>query len=94
MFRYDPGIALSVKGPTAESNALAEAKLWQLYDAIKGPVLLVRGAESDLLSHATATEMTQRGPRAQLVEIPGVGHAPMFFDADQIGVVRRFLLGP
>jgi len=94
VFRYDPGIAQSVKAPTAEINALAEAKLWQLYDAIQGPVLLVRGAESDLLSRATATEMTQRGPRAQLIEIPRVGHAPMFFDADQIAVVRRFLLGP
>jgi len=94
VFRYDPGIALSVQHPTAATNAAAEAKLWELYDAIRGPVLLVRGAESDLLSRAAAVEMTQRGPRAELVEIPGVGHAPMFFDADQIGIVRRFLLGP
>jgi pimeloyl-ACP methyl ester carboxylesterase len=36
--------------------------------------------------------MTQRGPRAQLVEIAGVGHAPMFFEPDQIAIVRRFLL--
>jgi len=93
VFRYDPGIALSVKNPTAESNAAAEAKLWELYDAIRGPVLLVRGAESDLLSQGAAVEMTQRGPRAELVEIAGVGHAPMFFDADQIAIVRRFLLG-
>ncbi|HEY4039868.1 MAG TPA: alpha/beta hydrolase [Burkholderiaceae bacterium] len=94
VFRYDPGIALSVKAPTAEGNALAEAKLWQLYDAIQGPVLLVRGAESDLLSRAAAEEMTRRGPRAQLVEIPQVGHAPMFFDPLQIAIVRRFLLDP
>jgi pimeloyl-ACP methyl ester carboxylesterase len=94
VFRYDPGIAQSLKGTSAETNALAEAKLWELYDAIRGPVLVVRGAESDLLSRATATEMTQRGPRATLVEMPGVGHAPMFFDADQIAVVRRFLLEP
>ena len=93
VFRYDPGIAQSLQGTSAETNALAEAKLWQLYDALRGPVLLVRGAESDLLSRATAAEMTQRGPRAELVEIPGVGHAPMFFDEDQIAVVRRFLLG-
>ena len=91
VFRYDPGIALSVKNPTAQSNAAAEAKLWELYDAIRGPVLLVRGAESDLLSQAAAAEMTQRGPRARLVEIPGVGHAPMFFDPDQIALVRDFL---
>ena len=94
VFRYDPGIAQSLKGTSAETNAVAEAKLWELYDAIRGPVLVVRGAESDLLSRATATEMTQRGPRAELVEIEGVGHAPMFFEPDQIAVVRRFLLGP
>jgi pimeloyl-ACP methyl ester carboxylesterase len=94
VFRYDPGIAVSLKGTSAETNALAEAKLWQLYDAIQGPVLVIRGAESDLLSRATAAEMSQRGPRADVVEIPQVGHAPMFFEADQIAVVRRFLLGP
>jgi len=93
IFRYDPGIAVSLKATSAETNALAEAKLWQLYDAVRAPVLVVRGAESDLLSRSTAAEMTRRGPRAELVEIPGVGHAPMFFDPQQIAVVRRFLLG-
>jgi len=91
-FHYDPAIAETLKDTSAQSNALAEAKLWQLYDAVRGPVLLVRGAESDLLPRDAALEMTQRGPRAELVEIPGVGHAPMFFDADQIAIVRRFLL--
>ena len=92
VFRYDPGIAQTLKGTTAEANAAAGAKLWELYDTVRGPALVVRGAESDLLSRATAVEMTQRGPRAQLTEIPGVGHAPMFFDPDQIAIVRRFLL--
>jgi len=91
-FRYDPGIAQPVRDTSAQTNALAEAKLWQLYDAVRGPVLVLRGAESDLLSSASAIEMTRRGPRAELVEIPGVGHAPMFFDPDQIQMVRRFLL--
>jgi pimeloyl-ACP methyl ester carboxylesterase len=93
VFRYDPGIAVSLKGTSAETNALAEAKLWELYDAVRAAVLVVRGAESDLLSPSTAAEMTRRGPRAELVEIAGVGHAPMFFDPEQIAVVRRFLLG-
>ena len=93
IFRYDPGIALALQGTSAQTNAQAEAKLWELYDAIRCPVLLVRGAESDLLSHATAVEMTQRGPHAELVEVASVGHAPMFFEPEQIAVVRRFLLG-
>jgi pimeloyl-ACP methyl ester carboxylesterase len=36
--------------------------------------------------------MGQRGPKAQLVEIPGVGHAPMFLDEAQISVARKFFL--
>jgi len=92
IFQYDPAIADSLKATSAASNAVSEAKLWQLYDATQARTLLLRGAESDLLSSATAIEMTQRGPRAELVEIPGVGHAPMFFDEAQIAIVRRFLL--
>lgn len=36
--------------------------------------------------------MTRRGPRARLVEVPGVGHVPMFYDPEQIAIVREFLL--
>ena len=53
---------------------------------------LVRGAESDLLSHATVLEMAHRGPRAELLEVPGVGHATMFMDGQQVAPVRDFLL--
>jgi pimeloyl-ACP methyl ester carboxylesterase len=92
IFHYDPAIAGPLKDTSAQSNAVAQAKLWQLYDAVTAPTLLLRGAESDLLSRAAAVEMRQRGPRAELVEIPGVGHAPMFFSEEQIAIVRRFLL--
>jgi len=68
--------------------------LWQTYDAVRCPALLLRGAESDLLSHDTAREMTQRGPRATLVEFAGVGHAPMLVQPEQIDAVRSFLLSP
>jgi pimeloyl-ACP methyl ester carboxylesterase len=54
----------------------------------------VRGAMSDLLTRETALEMTQRGPRARLVEFEGVGHAPMFVQPDQVAAVQRFLLEP
>jgi pimeloyl-ACP methyl ester carboxylesterase len=67
--------------------------LWAAYDAIRAPVLLVRGSESDLLTRETAQAMTERGPRAQLAEIPGVGHAPTFMHDDQIALVKNFLLG-
>ena len=91
---YDPKIAEPFKAVTPEIAAAGEALTWAAYDAIRCPTLLLRGAESDLLSRATAEAMTQRGPKARLVELAGVGHAPMLVVDDQVAVVREFLLGP
>jgi pimeloyl-ACP methyl ester carboxylesterase len=90
---YDPAIALPFRAVTPELAAAGEALLWQGYERVTAQTLLLRGAESDLLSRATAHAMTQRGPRAQLHEFAGVGHAPMLVQAEQRAVVRRFLLG-
>lgn len=89
---YDLELAVPFKSSTPESMKEAEKMLWLAYDAISCPTLLVRGAESDLLSHATALAMTQRGPRAKLIELPGIGHAPTFKHADQIAIAKDFLL--
>ncbi|HJV02672.1 MAG TPA: alpha/beta hydrolase [Burkholderiaceae bacterium] len=89
---YDMGLAQPFRAATPESVAADQATLWTSYDAITCPTLLIRGGESDLLSRATAEIMTQRGPRATLVEVPGVGHAPTFVHDDQIAIVKRFLL--
>lgn len=89
---YDPAIGLAFRGAKPEAAALNEALLWQAYDRITAPTLLLRGAESDLLTRETAQAMTQRGPRARLHEFPGVGHAPMLVQPDQRAVVRDFLL--
>lgn len=90
---YDPRIAEALRAITPAAAAAGEEAMWALYDAIRAPTLLVRGAESDLLSQATALEMTGRGPHARLVEVAGVGHAPMFFDEAQIALVHDFLSG-
>jgi pimeloyl-ACP methyl ester carboxylesterase len=90
--RRDPAIAVPFRAVTPEAAAAGEAMLWYAYDAIRCPTLLLRGAESDLLSPATARAMTQRGPRAQLHEFSGIGHAPMLGAADQVKAVREFLL--
>jgi pimeloyl-ACP methyl ester carboxylesterase len=71
-----------------------EAMLWQSYDRLTCPTLLLRGADSDLLAHDTALAMTQRGPRARLHEFAGVGHAPTLVQPEQRAVVRGFLLAP
>ena len=90
---YDMGLAQPFMTATPETAAADQAALWGIYDALRCPTLLVRGANSDLLSHATALEMAGRGPRAQLVEIPNVGHAPTFMHDDQIAIARQFLIG-
>lgn len=89
---YDPAIAQPFSQVTREAAQQGEALLWQMYDAITADTLLLRGADSDLLSPATAQAMMQRGPRARLVEFPGVGHAPTLIAADQVAVVTQFLL--
>ena len=89
---YDPQIAAPFRAVTPEAAAAGQAMLWMGYDAIVCPTLLLRGAVSDLLSEATAQAMTQRGPKARLVEFAGVGHAPMLVQADQVAAVREFLL--
>lgn len=89
---YDPQLAVPFKSSTVEATAHSEAMLWAAYDAIRCPTLLLRGAESDLLTAETVREMGRRGPKAGLVEFPGVGHAPSLMHGDQIAVVQKFLL--
>lgn len=89
---YDPGLALPFAATTEDSAKQGESLLWALYDNIKAQTLITRGAASDLLSVATASAMTQRGPKARLVEFAGVGHAPTFVAQDQVETVVDFLL--
>ena len=88
---YDPAIGEAFRHVTAESVAQGEAALWALYDHISADTLLLRGAQSDLLSRDTAAGMGQRGPKARLVEFAGVGHAPTLVADDQVQVVKDFL---
>ena len=89
-FLYDPLIAAPFKAAFSGEPI----DLWPIYERIACPTLVVRGAESDLLKRETWQQMGERGPRAKLAEIPGVGHAPMFLDDAQIGIARDFLLAP
>ncbi|MFN2644034.1 MAG: alpha/beta fold hydrolase [Burkholderiales bacterium] len=86
--RYDPRIA----EPYRAAMPQKDLELWPIYDAIRCPTLVLRGAQSDLLSPATTAEMARRGPKAKVIEIAGVGHAPTLLSAEQIGLVRDFLL--
>jgi len=84
---YDPGIADVFK-----TMELKDIDLWPVWDAIRCPALVLRGVYSDVLDRADAIAMTERGPKAQLIEFPGMGHAPALMADDQIAVVRDWLL--
>ncbi len=83
--KYDPGIAVPFR------TAAVGGDLWPVWDAIRCPTLLLRGAASDLLSRETAAAMRTRGPAPRLIEFPGVGHAPMLLTREQIAPVAAFL---
>jgi pimeloyl-ACP methyl ester carboxylesterase len=85
---YDPAIA------QAFSGELRDVVLWPVWDAVRCPTLVLRGADSDLLLRETALEMTHRGPNARIKEFDGCGHAPALMVREQIEVVRDFLLAP
>ena len=83
---YDPAITDPFRqGP------LGDVELWAVWDAISCPTLVLRGANSDILLAETAEEMTRRGPKAEVVEFTGIGHAPSLLAGDQISAVRNFL---
>lgn len=90
---YDPQLALPFHKSTPEAIAAGEAALWRSFEAIEAPVLVVRGAQSDLLLRETVAEMVARGKHVSSVEVPDVGHAPTFVDPAQIAIVRQFFTG-
>jgi len=85
---YDPRIAEAYHANPPDEDL----DLWRIYDAVRCPTLVLRGEHSDLLSPDTAGDMTRRGPKAKVAEVRGVGHAPTLLNAEQIGIVRDFLL--
>jgi pimeloyl-ACP methyl ester carboxylesterase len=86
--RYDPGI-----GAGFRDRPIEDVDLWPIWDKVACPSLVLRGAVSGLLLPETAAEMTRRGPRAELAEIAGCGHAPALMDTAQIALLRNWLLG-
>nr|BAD99135.1 poly(3-hydroxybutyrate) depolymerase [Cupriavidus necator H16] len=90
---YDPQLAVPFRKSTPEAIAAGEAALWRTFEAIEGPVLVVRGAQSDLLLRETVAEMVARGKHVSSVEVPDVGHAPTFVDPAQIAIAPQFFTG-
>lgn len=72
---YDPAI-----GDILRQGPFEDVETWQVWDAIACPVLVLRGAESDLLLPETVARMQASGPGCDVIEVEGSGHAPAFFD--------------
>lgn len=90
--RYDLKIALALAAQASpEAFEAGEQLLWAAYTSLSCPVLVLRGAESDLLSAETVEAMRRCHPRTETVSFPGVGHAPTLMSAEQIDPVARFL---
>lgn len=82
---YDPAVM------RVFAEQFQDFDMWAIFDAIRCPVLALRGEASDLVEAQVALEMTQRGPRPRLVTIPGCGHAPALNTPEQITVLADFL---
>lgn len=89
---YDPKIAVLTKAVTPQLLAQQEPLAWGVYAQLQMPTLLLRGADSDLITVSTALEMQERGPKAQVYTVPDCGHAPALQDLAQIQVIEQFLL--
>jgi len=87
-FYYDPKISASFKAHAL----LQDIDLWEYWDLLRVQTLVMRGSESDVLLEETAVQMQERGPKTKVVELPGIGHAPILLDEEQIAIVKNFLL--
>jgi pimeloyl-ACP methyl ester carboxylesterase len=85
-WKMDPNVRRPLRGGTAQQRL----DLWVPYARIACPVLLVRGADSDILSSATASRMCTVHKRAKVVEVPGVGHAPSLMEAESLAAIGEF----
>jgi pimeloyl-ACP methyl ester carboxylesterase len=94
---YDPKIGERLHGHVDPEfplgpDLLRGIDLWGVWSKLEIPALVLRGADSDVLRPATIEEMRRRKPDVEVVEFPGVGHAPALMSDDQIRVVKEFLL--
>ncbi|MEO8558307.1 MAG: alpha/beta hydrolase [Rhodospirillales bacterium] len=85
---YDPGIAVNIR----KAMPAQDVALWPIWQQIRCPVLVLRGAQSDLLTAETAEKMKDRPYPTEIVTIAEVGHAPALLSEEQIEVIKRWFL--
>lgn len=85
-FKYDPAIAIPF---TAIADQ--DIDLWEIWDAISCPTLMLRGAISDVLPGKIAEQAQKRGPKATLYQFDNIGHAPALMARGQIERIQNWL---
>ena len=89
--KFDPAIGRAPR-PAPEAARAASQAWWAALEALRCPVLVVRGAESDMLSRETAAAMQERQPRLRRVDVEGVGHAPTLAEPIAVAALDAFYL--
>jgi pimeloyl-ACP methyl ester carboxylesterase len=89
VLRYDRRLTQGFKAPWHHRH-----RLWTAWERINCPILILRGADSDLLLPGTAKEMLRRNPQARLETIPDCGHAPALMNEQQIALVTEWIGTP
>lgn len=94
-YRYacDPAIAVPLAAASQNFTQVQDVNLADIWAPVDIPTLILRGAESDILSEDTIRSMRVTNPRTESVTIEGVGHAPALVDAHQIGIITQWLNG-
>ena len=86
---YDLNIAVPLLADGENSDA---PDLWPVYAQIlEKPMLLIRGALSDIIDVECVQRMLQMKPGLEILEIPNVGHAPLLNEADVDTAILSFL---
>ncbi len=87
VWKLDPAIRRPLRGGSAQQRL----DLWVPFARIKCPILVIRGATSDILSELTASQMRTTHQDVKVVEVPGVGHAPSLAEPESLAALREFL---
>jgi len=86
---YDVNLAKTLEGVDFEKPF---PPMWKEFDALPNkPVMVIRGANSDMLSPETVEAMRARRPRLVTIEVPDQGHPPLLADAETIGRIAEFV---
>lgn len=88
-FHYDPNIKAG-RAVTPRARQFQSERCWQGFRKLACPLLLIRGADTDLLAPETVAAMQAAQPAMEVVEVPGVGHAPALIEPEAQAALAAF----